>query len=53
MTKKNWLFGCIWDNQFKLVALTKQIIGQNNQKIIGYFNQLFIGCFNQLPSWLF
>ena len=53
MTKKNWLFGCIWDNQFKLVALTKKIIGQNNQKIIGYFNQLFIGCFNQLLVWLF
>jgi hypothetical protein len=35
MTKKNWSFECVWDNQFKLVILTKKVIGQ--------FDQLFIG----------
>jgi hypothetical protein len=42
MTKKNWSFGCVWDNQFKLVILTKKVIGQNNQKIIGQINKLFM-----------
>jgi hypothetical protein len=39
MTKKNWSFECVWDNQFKLVVLTKKVIGQVDQLFIGQNNQ--------------
>jgi hypothetical protein len=42
MTKKNWSFECVWDNQFKLVVLTKKVIGQFDQLFIGQNNQLFL-----------
>jgi hypothetical protein len=41
MTKKNWSFGYVRDNQFKLVVSTKKWIGQIDHLFIGQNNQLF------------
>jgi hypothetical protein len=38
-TKNNWSFECVCDNQFKLVVLTKKVIGQIDHLFIGQNNQ--------------
>ena len=46
MTKKNWLFGCIWDNQFLLVILNKNVIWLETLENVNLWCLLFFSFLN-------